>query len=195
MEMKSSVMAACAVLALAVLDPALVRAHCDTLDGPVVRDARAALMKQDVTPALKWVRVEDEKEVEQAFDRALSARNECVYARELADLYFFETLVRVHRQGEKLPYTGLKPAGSVDPGIALADRALDTGSADEMIREITERVAAGLREKFAQAAALKKGAEASVPAGRRYVASYVEYIHYVEALHQTAGSRAAEHHE
>lgn len=193
--MKNPLMAACAVLALAVLDPALARAHCDTLDGPVVRDARAALMKQDVSPALKWVRAEDEKQVEEAFNRTLSARNECVYARELADLYFFETVVRLHRQGENLPYTGLKPAGSVDPGIALADRALDTGSADEMIRLITEKVAAGLREKFGQAAALKKGAEASVPAGRKYVESYVRYIHYVEALNQTAESRAADHHE
>ena len=47
------------VLALSVLlwcMPGVARAHCDTLDGPVVTTAKAALEKGDVTPLLKWVR-------------------------------------------------------------------------------------------------------------------------------------------
>ncbi len=42
--------------------PAL--AHCDTLDGPVVKDARVALDAQDVTPVLKWVSRDKEGEGE-----------------------------------------------------------------------------------------------------------------------------------
>ena len=38
-------------------------AHCDTLDGPVVKTARAALEKGDVTPILKWVTNEYETEI------------------------------------------------------------------------------------------------------------------------------------
>ncbi len=37
-------------------------AHCDTLDGPVVKDARLALDKGDVTGLLKWVRKERAEE-------------------------------------------------------------------------------------------------------------------------------------
>ena len=39
-------------------------AHCDTLDGPVVQTARIALEKGDVTPLLKWVQDDVEKEIE-----------------------------------------------------------------------------------------------------------------------------------
>jgi hypothetical protein len=54
-------------------------------------------------------------------------------AREVADRLFFETVVRIHRGGEGAPYTGLKPAGlSVGPVIPLAERAVSTGSPDEV---------------------------------------------------------------
>jgi hypothetical protein len=43
------------MLALGVwLVPRIAGAHCDTLDGPVVMTAKAALEKGDVTPVLKW---------------------------------------------------------------------------------------------------------------------------------------------
>jgi hypothetical protein len=86
-----------------------VLAHCDTLDGPVVQTARTALEKGDITPLLKWVRVEDEKEIKDAFEKTLAVRRKGAEAKELADMYFFETLVRIHRAGEGAPYTGLKP--------------------------------------------------------------------------------------
>ena len=54
-------MLAVVVLCLTVVLPRAASAHCDTLDGPVVKDARAALSAQDVTPVLKWVRAEDEE--------------------------------------------------------------------------------------------------------------------------------------
>jgi len=38
-------------------------AHCDTLDGPVVKTARTAIEKSNVTPLLKWVQADDEKEM------------------------------------------------------------------------------------------------------------------------------------
>ena len=92
--------------------PGIVSAHCDTLEGPVVSTAKAALENGDVTPVLKWVKEDDEKEIRELFAKTLSARKQGKEARELADRYFFETLVRVHRAGEKAPFTGLKPAGA-----------------------------------------------------------------------------------
>jgi hypothetical protein len=49
-------------------------------------------------------------------------------AQKLADMYFFETLVRIHRAGEGASYTGLKPGAEIDPAIAMADEALESGS-------------------------------------------------------------------
>ena len=48
----------------------------------------------------------------QAFEFAREARVYGAEAREVADLYFFDTVVRVPRRGEGAPHTGLKPAVS-----------------------------------------------------------------------------------
>jgi hypothetical protein len=189
--MKQTVMVIALLLAFT---PHPAVAHCDTLDGPVVLDAKAALQKGDVTPVLKWVRADDEKEIRQAFAKTLKVRGLGDDARDLADLHFFDTLVRIHRAGEGVAYTGLKPAGTVDPGIAAADKALDKGSADQLATEVGEHVAAGLRERFAKVVAAKSRADESVDAGRAYVAAYVEYVHYVEAVHALASAPASEHH-
>src|SRR5688572_24952802 len=79
-------------------------AHCDTLDGPVVETAKLALKQSDVTPVLKWVNKDGEKEVREAFAAALKVRSLNEDARMLADTHFFETLVRVHRAGEGVPF-------------------------------------------------------------------------------------------
>lgn len=161
-------------------------AHCDTLDGPVVADARKALDTRDVSPALKWVRPEDEAAIREVFRSTLTVREQGGEARELADRFFFETLVRIHRAGEGAPYTGLKPAGTpVEPAIREADEALASGSDKALIEHLTRRLAEGVHERFERAMAASKQSDASVEAGRAYVESYVEFVHYVEALDRT----------
>lgn len=83
-------------------------AHCDTMGGPVIAEVRAALEKGDATPILKWVKKENDAEIRTAFARAVALRAKGPEAKELADQYFLETLVRLHRAGEGAPYTGLK---------------------------------------------------------------------------------------
>lgn len=183
------------VLALVVFQRSAVFAHCDTLDGPVVKDAQAALEKGDVTPVLKWVKKEHEEEVRAAFKKTLAVRGQGAEAKKLADHYFFETLVRIHRAGEGEPYTGLKPAGQVEPVVAAADKAIADGSAGNLARELQEAVEKGLRQRFARVIETKKHAQESVAAGREYVAAYVEFVHYAERIHQDAASGAAHHHE
>jgi len=172
----------------------LAWAHCDTLGGPVIIDAKVALAKGDVTPALKWVKPAAEKEIREAFQKTLAVRGNSPEATELADLYFFETLVRVHRAGEGAPYTGLKPAHEIEPPIAAADKALEAGKVDDLAADVSKAVAAGIRERFEKAVAAKKHAEHNVEAGREYVAAYVEFVHYVERLHNDASAKSAEHH-
>lgn len=127
--------ATCLLTAVWLFAPNPALAHCDTLDGPVVLAAKAALEKKKITPALKWIQPGHEAELKAAFARTLAVRSQGKEARELADQFFFETLVRLHREGEGAPYTGLKPAGTKpDPAVAAADQALDRGKADEIGR-------------------------------------------------------------
>lgn len=172
--------------------PGTAAAHCDTMDGPVVAAAKAALEKSDVTQVLKWVKKDDEKEIRDLFQRTLVVRNKGKEARELADRYFFETLVRIHRAGEGAPYTGLK-SEPAEPVIQAADKALETGSADALVKLVSDAVATGIRERFAHAKETREHADENVEAGRKSVEAYVEFTHYVERLHMDAAAHGAHH--
>ena len=168
-------------------------AHCDTLNGPVVPEAKAALAAGDVTPVLKWVKPVDEDAIKTAFTKAVAVRGQSPEAQELADQYFLETLIRLHRAGEGAPYTGLKDE-PVEPIVALADGALEAGSADEMIAQITGHVASAIREKFDRALEARKHKDDSVAAGREYVEAYVTYMHFVEGIHTAVMSAGGHGH-
>jgi hypothetical protein len=170
-------------------------AHCDTLDGPVVQTARVALETGDVTPLFKWVRPDDEKEIKTAFKETLTVRKQGVAAKELADKYFFETLVRIHRAGEGAPYTGLKPGEAVDPAVALADKALENASVEKLVKVLSNAMANGIRKRFAKAYENQKHADDSLAAGREFVESYVIFTHYVEGLHGLIKGGVAHHGE
>ncbi|MEI5009014.1 DUF6448 family protein [Streptomyces sp. PmtA] len=144
--------------------------HCDSLDGPVVTAARLALEDKDVDHILPYVPREGEPEVREAFSLAGKARALGPTAQEVADRWFFETVVRVHRAGEGAPFTGLKPAGlDLGPVIPAAERALDTGSADELTRVLCETVREQTEDRLQRAMALKKHADEGVAAAREYV--------------------------
>jgi hypothetical protein len=166
--------------------------HCDTADGPVVAAARIALEKGEIAPVLKWVRPAAEPEIKAIFSRTLAVRGKGPEARALADQYFFENLVRIHRAGEGEPYTGILPAGTpIDPAVALADQALEGGSPEKLAKGVAHHVEEGIRERFVRAAATRKQADTSVAAGREFVEAYVELTHYVERLHRDATTPAA----
>jgi hypothetical protein len=170
------------------------KAHCDTLDGPVVESARHALTTGDVTPLLKWVTIDDEQLIRTTFQNTVEVRKLGGQAQKLADMYFFETLVRIHRAGEGASYTGLKPVVEVDPAIALADKALESGSVDKLVGVLTDATAKSIRERFRRALETKKHADESVIAGREFVEAYVIFTHYVEELHASVKG-GTEHHE
>ena len=187
---------ASALVGAGLMLPQSARSHCDTMSGPVVQAAKVALEKKDVTPVLMWVKPDGEAEVKAAFAKTLAVRTQGAEGRELADQFFFETLVRVHRAGEGEPFTGLKPAGT-EVGLAIeeADKALESGSVEKVVKLLTDEAAAGIRKRFAEVRQKKEHAERSVEAGREFVAAYVEYVHYVEGLHQTAEGAGAHHAE
>jgi hypothetical protein len=170
--------------------------HCDTLDGPVVTLARKALETGNVNLVLPWVRPEDEPEIRHAFEHALAVRKLGAEARELADTHFFETLVRVHRASEGAPYTGLKPAGlDLGPAVPAADKALEDGTVDKVVKLLTDVVREGVRHHFHDAYHRRKFDANDVAAGRAYVEAYVPYVHYVEGLWEVATGAHGHHGE
>lgn len=179
---------------LSVLLAGNVFGHCDTTEGPIIPEAKAALEKGDVTPILKWVKPDHEAEIRAAFKKAVTVRAMGAEAKELAEQYFLETLVRIHRLGEGAPYTGIKDE-PVKPIIAMADKALAEGSADAMIGRMSGHMGAAIREKFDKALQAHRTRDASVEAGREFVEAYVVYDHYVEGIHTAIMSAGAHHTE
>ncbi len=159
-----------------------VDAHCDGWDGPVVLEAQEALRAGNLAPVLKWVSAEHEPEISAAFEKAVAASREGELAKEIGETWFLETLVRIHREGEGAPYTGLKPAGQIEPAIQFADQALKNGSVESLAGRIGAEIERQIEERFAHANELKAKAANSPEAGREYVEAYVNYIHFVEGI-------------
>lgn len=176
-----------------LLVPRPASAHCDSVDGPVVVDAKAALSAGDPTPVLKWVGPGQEAEVRAAFQKTLAVRKLGADARDVADTAFFETLVRLHRETEKAPYTGLKAGGNLPMFIVKTESALASGSIDGFAKMVAEHAAAGIQERFRKASEAKKTAAKSVAEGRAYVAAYVDLMHYVEGVVGAVHSKGHSH--
>lgn len=182
------------LFAIGLLQTQRASAHCDGLDGPVVKAAQKALETANVNLVLIWVQKADEGEIKKAFQKTLAVRKLNPQAKELADMYFFETLVRVHRAGEGEPYTGLKPAGrDLGPAIPTADRALENGKIEPLVKLLTDGLQSGVRQQFKHAMAKKNFDRDDVSAGQEYVKSYVEFIHYVERIYEAAKNPAEGH--
>jgi hypothetical protein len=185
---------AAAVSAALLSAPATAFAHCDGLDGPVVKAARQALDGGNPNLVLVWVQKKDEAEIKHAFHKTVAVRKLNSEAKELADHYFFETLVRVHRAGEGAPYTGLKPAGrDLGPAIMAGDKALETGSVEPVVKLLTDDVQKSIRAQFKEVMAKKNYNKDDVAAGQQYVKAYVEYIHSVEKISEAAKKPAHGH--
>lgn len=164
-------------------------AHCDTMDGPVVLDAKKALEQGNVNIILKWVQPASEKELADVFKLALKVRGLGPEARELADRYLFETLIRLHRAGEGMPFEGVKPSGTpIDEKVRAADQAIATGDLAPLEKMVTKDMVPELRKLFAKALSLKKFAVDDVRAGREYVEAYVRFFKFAEGEKEEHGA-------
>jgi hypothetical protein len=180
------------VLGLLIFLPSRALGHCDGMDGPVVKAAQKALASGNVNLVLIWVQKADEGAVRRAFEQALMVRKLGPEARALADRYFFETLVRLHRAGEGAPYTGLKPAGrDLGPAIPAADKALEDRSVEPLVKIVNGATEKGLREHFRQALEKAEYNKEDVEAGR----AYVEFIHYAERAYEAATKPVSGHYQ
>lgn len=158
--------------------------HCDTMDGPVVTAAKRALETGNVNLILPWVPREAEDELRKAFERTIRVRKQGDEAKELADYWLFETAVRLHREGEGAPYTGLKPAGlDWGPVVSRAEKAIEKGDAKEVIDLMSHAVEEELQKRFEHAMARREYDENDVDAAREYVQAMLGFVLYSHHLY------------
>ncbi|HJW28294.1 MAG TPA: DUF6448 family protein, partial [Saprospiraceae bacterium] len=166
------------------------------MDGPVVKAAQKALETGNVNLVLIWVQNKDEALITDAFKKTLAMRVLSPEAKNFADMYFFETLVRLHRAGEGAPYTGLKPAGSeIESGIKAADEAIAQGSAESLLEVLSSTIRQEVLRRFNEVKARSAFGQNDIEAGRGYVRAYVEFIHYVERIHQDVAAPVDHQHQ
>jgi hypothetical protein len=167
--------------------------HCDAMDGPVVTAARRALEAADVDLVLPYVHADGEAEVRAVFNIVLPARGLAPEAQEVADRLFFETVVRIHRAGEGAPYTGVKPAGlSVGPAIPLAERAVETGSINEIESFLASTLHSELKRRLELVKTLKAFRDRSTSDARDYVEAMLDFEVYSHGVFEFMSGR--EHH-
>lgn len=157
------------------------KAHCDTKDGPVVAAAIKAIQNNNVNYALIWVKPAYEKEIKEAFASTMKVRVLSSDAQKLADNYFFETLVRLHRSGEGMAYTGVKPTGTpIDKKILAADKSITLGNLSPLKALVPKNKFAELEKRFDKVMSLKQFDVNNLQAGRKYVEAYVQFFHFAE---------------
>lgn len=177
-----------ALAALALLAPTAT-AHCDAVDGPVASAAIRALDEENPFLVFPFVKPEAEGELQAAYEDALDARATGPAAKTVADRYFMETAVRLHREGEDAPYSGLQPAGSGrTPAVEAAEEALESGDVGPLVALLADAVERETRARFEAAssgAAEPRSAE-DVAAARERVERELEFIGYAEGVHRAA---------
>ena len=169
------------ILSLLILSTNVTFAHCDTMDGPLIKDARIAIRQNNINYVLKWVRTENESEIKNAYSLMMKVRELSPEARELAEKYFFETIVRVHRSGEGVPYTGVKPSGTpIDEKILAADKSIESGNLSPLTEMELKDKMPELTARFDKVMSLKNFDVNNVKAGREYIEAYVQFFKFAE---------------
>lgn len=168
--------------------PSQALAHCDSAQGPVVTAAYQALEKGHVNLALPYVKADAEAEVKAAFDHAMAVRKLGGEAQNLADQYFAETVVRLHRVGEGASYTGIKENPEITPGLEAAEKAVATGDLNEVYKVLDEEVKKGIAEYWHKVQKARELArkEGTVAAERERAEAELIFEKFVFGVEQAA---------
>jgi len=178
-----------AIILSAFVSTQPAQAHCDSYQGPVVQAAQKALDTGNVKLILPYVQPDDEAELISAFNHSLAVRKLGGEGKKLAEQFFFETAVRLHRQGEGAAYTGLKDE-PVPAAIQAADKALQTGNLDGITQMLNEATEHGLAEKYAAVVKARANAKklGTVEALREQAEAELIFEKYVYGLYTSASS-------
>ena len=102
-------------------------------------------------------------------------------ATEISEKYFFDVLVRVHRSGEGVPFTGVKPSGTpIDAKILAADKSIEVGNLSPLEGKVAKKDLPELTKRFKKVISLKNYDVNDVKAGREYIEAYVQFFKFAE---------------
>ena len=177
------------VLVLSLAAPRPAQAHCDSEQGPVAAAAHQALENGNLKLILPYVPPEAETELTAAFKQALEVRKAGGSAKELADRYFIETAIRLHRAGEGAPYNGVTDE-TTPKAILVADKAMTTGSLDETYKMLDQQIKKGIEEKYEAVVKARTEAEElrTVEAHRERVEAELTFEKYIYELFTLASA-------
>jgi len=169
------------ILSMLILSTNVTFAHCDTMDGPLIADARKAMGQNNVNYVLKWVSAANESEIRDAFNLVMKVKGLSPEAKELSEKYFFDTLVRIHRAGEGEPFTGVKPSGTpIDDKVLAADKSIEIGNLSPLKNMVSKDILQELTKRFNKVMSLKNFDVNNVAAGREYIEAYVQFFKFAE---------------
>ncbi len=171
------------LMSILLLSSQATYAHCDSYDGPVIQDAFKALETNKVQLVLKWVNEDQEADIKALFEKTYKLRKGDQEIYQIVEKHFLETLVRLHRETEGAPYTGLKPAGSASPIVKMADLSIVNQNVDELASKFTAHIEKVVRDKYEKVKELSAVKNESLELGRAYVSAYVDYTHMLEGIH------------
>lgn len=185
----SGLLAAALVAVAAFLAmPGEAQAHCDSANGPIVISAYKALETGNVDLALPYVKADAEAEVKAAFEHAMAVRKLGGEAQKLADRYFAETVVRLHRIGEGASYTGIQENPEITPGLEAAEHAVADGDLTEVYAVLDEAVKHGIEEYWHKVLEARERAEkeGTVEAHRERAEAELIFEKFVFGVEQAA---------
>ena len=156
----------------------------DSMDGPVVKAAENALDMDDLKYVLPYVSAEDEDELKNAFEKTLMVRELSGEAAELADYWFFETAVRLHRKEDKKPYTGLKSAGGDwGPIIPKVDLAIETENINELLNFLMNLIKDDIKSRFEDVLSKKEYSNDNLEDARDFINTREEFIDFTTKIY------------
>lgn len=194
-RLSSSVRVLLVTVALSLFAVSPAFAHCDSYDGPVVKDALRALDTNNVELVYKWINTAQEAEIGALFTKTYNLKKGDKEIYNLVEKHFLETLIRLHRATEGFGFDGIKPVDSAKPIVQLSDKAIETGSVDNLITQLNSHIAKVVQDKYNAVKELDKVKNESPEKGRAYVKAYVGYTHSLEAIHDIVEKVASGHAE
>lgn len=160
--------------------------HCDTLDGPLVLAAIRALEDNNVNIILPWAPKEAEEEITNAFNLSTKIRNNDNITKKVADRWFFETVVRLHREGEGAHFTGLKPEGlDTGPVIPLTEECYELKDTKKVIEYLQQTVQLDIEKRFNRVIDTSNYDVNDVTAGREHINALLDYMTHSHKLYKS----------
>jgi hypothetical protein len=164
------------IISMLILPTNVTFAHCDTMDGPLIADARKAMSQNNVNYVLKWVSAANESEIRAAFTLVMKVKGLSSEAKQLSEKYFFDTIVRIHRAGEGVPFTGVKPSGTpIDEKVLAADKSIEIGNISPLKSKVSKDDMPELTKLFDKVMSLRNFDINNIEAGRDYIEAYVQF--------------------